>query len=140
MNFLVTGGAGFIGSNLCERLLLEGHSVWAFDDLNDFYTPARKERNLEELRGLGKPFVFVEGSLTKQSDVDRLFSAAHFDQIVHLAARAGVRPSFDDPVLYQEVNVNGTVRILEAARRANIKKLVIASSSSVYGEIGRAHV
>jgi UDP-glucuronate 4-epimerase len=133
MNILVTGGVGFIGANLCERLLLAGHSVWIFDDLNDFYPPSRKRRNLAELTALGKPLTFIEGSLTEPAAVDRLFASAKFDQIVHLAARAGVRPSLEDPILYQEVNVTGTVRILEAARRANIRKLIIASSSSVYG-------
>jgi UDP-glucuronate 4-epimerase len=133
MNVLVTGGAGFIGSNLCERLLLEGHSVWAFDDLNNFYPASHKLQNLAELNALGKPFAFIQGSLTSQSDIDKLFATAKFDQVVHLAARAGVRPSLEDPILYQEVNVIGTVRILEAARRAEIRKLVVASSSSVYG-------
>lgn len=133
MNVLVTGGAGFIGSNLCERLLLEGHKVWTFDDLNDFYSVAKKERNLRELGALGKPFTLIKGSLTDQSSLSAALDAAPFDQIVHLAARAGVRPSLEDPVLYQEVNVTGTVRLLEAARARGIKKVTIASSSSVYG-------
>jgi UDP-glucuronate 4-epimerase len=133
MKVLVTGGAGFIGSNLCERLLLDGHEVWAFDDLNNFYDPARKESNLRELAALNKPFTFVPGNLTDQRSIDELFASAQFDQIVHLAARAGVRPSLEDPILYQEVNVTGTVRILEAARAKKIKKITIASSSSVYG-------
>jgi len=133
MNVLVTGGAGFIGSNLCERLLREGHAVWVFDDLNDFYAPARKLENLEELKALRNSFSFIQGSLTSQTDVEKVFAAAKFDQVVHLAARAGVRPSLEDPILYQEVNVTGTTRILEAARAAGIKKITIASSSSVYG-------
>jgi UDP-glucuronate 4-epimerase len=133
MNFLVTGGAGFIGSNLCERLLNEGHRVWAFDDLNDFYDPARKRRNLSELQPFGDKFQFIQGDLTNQSAVDRALDAAKFDQVIHLAARAGVRPSLEDPVLYQEVNVTGTARLLEAARKRGIKKITIASSSSVYG-------
>ncbi len=133
MNILVTGGAGFIGSNLCERLLSEGHSVWAFDDLNDFYAIAKKERNLRELEALGKPFKLIRGTLTDQRAVDAAMDAAKFDQIVHLAARAGVRPSLEDPILYQEVNVTGTVRLLEAARKRGVKKVTIASSSSVYG-------
>ena len=133
MNFLVTGGAGFIGSNLCEQLLLEGHSVWAFDDLNAFYNPARKEQNLRELEALGKPFHFVKGDLTQPADIDRVFSLARFDQVIHLAARAGVRPSLADPILYQQVNVIGTVAILEKARQCGVGKITIASSSSVYG-------
>lgn len=133
MNFLVTGGAGFIGSNLSEQLLAAGHRVWAFDDLNDFYNPARKQRNLKELQSLGKPFTFVEGSLTDAQAIEDVFGFTQFDQVIHLAARAGVRPSLEDPVLYQEVNVTGTVRLLEAARKRGVKKITIASSSSVYG-------
>src|SRR5437763_15363649 len=133
MNVLVTGGAGFIGSNLCEQLLAAGHRVWIFDDLNDFYSPARKERNLNELQASGKPVTFVRGSLTDARAVEDVFGAAQFDQVVHLAARAGVRPSLEDPALYQEGNVTGTVRLLEAARKRGVKKMTIASSSSVYG-------
>jgi len=132
MNFLVTGGAGFIGSNLCERLLQQGDSVWAFDDLNDFYSPLRKQRNLRELRE-HKRFTFVQGDLRDKNAVEGLFSAGKFDQVIHLAARAGVRPSIEDPVLYQEVNVVGTTHVLEAARSRKIRKVTIASSSSVYG-------
>ena len=133
MNILVTGGAGFIGSNLTEELLAAGHRVWIFDDLNDFYTPARKERNLKELQAPGKPVTFFRGTLTDQRAIDEIFASAQFDQVIHLAARAGVRPSLEDPVLYQEVNVTGTVRLLEAARKRGVKKITIASSSSVYG-------
>lgn len=133
MNLLVTGGAGFIGSNLCERLLAAGHAVWVFDDLNDFYAPARKERNLRELAALGKPLQVIRGDLTDGRAVEEALSAARYDQIIHLAARAGVRPSLEDPILYQEVNVTGTARILEGARKRGIKKVTIASSSSVYG-------
>ena len=132
MNFLVTGGAGFIGSNLCERLLSEGHEVWVFDDLNDFYSPARKERNLKELQRSPK-FRFVKGDLRNRAAVEELFASTRFDQVVHLAARAGVRPSLEEPALYQEVNVVGTTHILEAARSRGVKKVTIASSSSVYG-------
>jgi len=133
MNFLVTGGAGFIGSNVSEQLLAAGHRVWIFDDLNDFYSPARKERNLKELQALGKPVTFIRGNLADARAVEDLFGVAQFDQVIHLAARAGVRPSLEDPVLYQEVNVTGTVRLLEAARKRGVKKMTIASSSSVYG-------
>jgi UDP-glucuronate 4-epimerase len=138
MNVLVTGGAGFIGSNLSEQLLAAGHGVWIFDDLNDFYSPARKELNLKELQSLGKPLNVVRGTLTDARAVEDVFGAAQFDQVVHLAARAGVRPSLEDPVLYQEVNVTGTVRLLEAARKRGVKKITIASSSSVYGVNSKA--
>ena len=133
MNFLVTGGAGFIGSNLCERLLRSGHAVWAFDELNDFYDPKFKRRNLADIEALSLPFQFIKGDITDRIAVEQLFGAVKFDQVIHLAARAGVRPSLADPVLYQRVNVEGTVNILEAARKVGVKKITIASTSSVYG-------
>ncbi len=133
MNFLVTGGAGFIGSHVCERLLQSGHAVWAFDDLNAFYDPQLKRRNLRDLQALARPFEFIHGDLTDRNAVDELLGSVRFDQVIHLAARAGVRPSLEEPALYQRVNVEGTVNLLEAARRNGVKKFVIASSSSVYG-------
>lgn len=133
MNFLVTGGVGFIGSHVCERLLEGGHAVWALDDLNAFYSPAIKRRNLEEIKARGGKFTFVEGDLGDVRLLDELFENGKFGQIIHLAARAGVRPSLEEPELYQRVNVAGTVNLLEAARRHCVKKIVLASSSSVYG-------
>lgn len=133
MNFLVTGGAGFIGSHVCEALLRDGHRVWALDDLNDFYDPQIKRRNLADIQALGKPFTFAPGDLTDAGAVNALFAATKFDQVIHLAARAGVRPSLAQPALYQRVNVEGTVNLLEAARKTGVKKLILASSSSVYG-------
>jgi UDP-glucuronate 4-epimerase len=133
VNFLVTGGAGFIGSHVCERLLTLGHAVWAFDDLNDFYDPQLKRGNLRDLQSLAKPFEFVQGDLTVAGEVEELMGSVKFDQIIHLAARAGVRPSLQQPALYQRVNVEGTVNLLEAARKNGVNKLTIASSSSVYG-------
>jgi UDP-glucuronate 4-epimerase len=133
MNFLVTGGAGFIGSHVCQRLLESGHSVWALDDLNNFYPPELKRRNLHDLQALGKPFEFAHGDLLDRADLEGLFSSVRFDQVIHLAARAGVRPSLEEPALYQRVNVEGTVNLLEAARRHKVRKIIIASSSSVYG-------
>ena len=133
MNFLVTGGAGFIGSHVCERLLHDGHRVWAFDDLNDFYDPAIKRQTLADIAALGRPFTFVHGDLTDARAVNELFAATKFDQVIHLAARAGVRPSLEQPALYQRVNVEGTVNLLEAARKTGVKKITLASSSSVYG-------
>jgi len=133
MNFLVTGGAGFIGSHVCEQLLRDGHSVWAFDDLNDFYDPNLKRANLREIQSLALPFEFIYGDLTDTAAVSELFSSVKFDQVIHLAARAGVRPSIAQPALYQRVNVEGTVNILEAARQTGVKKIIMASSSSVYG-------
>jgi UDP-glucuronate 4-epimerase len=133
MNFLITGGAGFIGSHVCERLLRDGHNVWAFDDLNHFYDPQFKQRNLREIQSLARPFEFVHGDITDVSALDEIFSSVKFDQVIHLAARAGVRPSLEQPALYQRVNVEGTVNVLEAARKSGVKKITIASSSSVYG-------
>jgi len=133
MNVLVTGGAGFIGSHVCERLLAAGHAVWALDDLNAFYDPALKRRNLADIQALHKPFVFTEGDVADRSCLARLFGGVKFDQIIHLAARAGVRPSLEEPALYQRVNVEGTANILEAARAGGVAKLILASSSSVYG-------
>jgi UDP-glucuronate 4-epimerase len=133
MNFLVTGGAGFIGSHVCERLLRDGHSVWAFDDLNDFYDPQFKRANIRDIQSLALPFEFFHGDLCDADAVNEIFSSAKFDQVIHLAARAGVRPSLEQPALYQRVNVEGTVNILEAARKTGVKKITIASSSSVYG-------
>lgn len=133
MKFLVTGAAGFIGSNLSERLLQEGHSVLGFDDLNDFYSTARKEKNIADLEAFGKNFRFFRGDLRDASSVESAVQSEKFDQIIHLAARAGVRPSLAEPALYSEVNVTGTTHLLEAARKQNITKVTIASSSSVYG-------
>jgi len=133
MNFLVTGGAGFIGSHVCERLLHDGHSVWAFDDLNASYDPQLKRRNLRDIQSLAKPFEFVHGDFTDAAALEEIFSSVKFDQVIHLAARAGVRPSLAEPALYQRVNVEGTVHLLEAARTHGVKKITIASSSSVYG-------
>ncbi len=133
MKFLVTGGAGFIGSNLCERLLHQGDSVTAFDDLNSFYNVDFKRRNIAELQALGRDFTFLHGDLADKSSVEEAINSEGFDQIIHLAARAGVRASLEEPALYQQVNIIGTTHLLEAARIKGIKKIAIASSSSVYG-------
>jgi UDP-glucuronate 4-epimerase len=133
VNFLVTGGAGFIGSHVCERLLRNGHAVWAFDDLNNFYDPQFKRRNICEVQALARPFEFIVGDITDRLAVEEVFQSAKFDQVIHLAARAGVRPSLEEPALYQRVNVEGTVNLLETARNAGVGKITIASSSSVYG-------
>jgi UDP-glucuronate 4-epimerase len=137
---LVTGGAGFIGSHLCHRLLGRGDRVTVLDDFNDFYDPARKRENVAglERRGLIDPgapgaFRLVEGDIRDEARVDRLFAEGGFDAVVHLAARAGVRPSLAQPVLYEEVNCVGTLRLLEAARRHGPAVFVFGSSSSVYG-------
>ncbi len=133
-HYLVTGGAGFIGSHVCERLLLQGDRVTVLDDLNPFYNPALKHANLATLteRG-GSRFEFVETDISVRTSVDRALAGRKLDQVIHLAARAGVRPSLLEPALYQRVNVEGTVNLLEAARTAGCRKFILASSSSVYG-------
>ena len=133
MNFLVTGGAGFIGYHVCERLLRDGHAVWALDDLNNFYDPKIKLAHVRDLQTQSKRFTFAQGDLTDRACLDDLLGGVKFDQIVHLAARAGVRPSLEQPALYQRVNVEGTAHLLEAARLNRVKKITLASSSSVYG-------
>lgn len=133
MHFLVTGGAGFIGSHVCERLMKQGHSVTILDDLNDFYPREIKLRNVDDVRATGGEVEFVEGDLTDAALVMEVFNRSKFDQVIHLAARAGVRPSLAEPALYQRVNVEGTVNILEGARKSGVNKLILASSSSVYG-------
>src|SRR5436190_10443149 len=100
MNFLVTGGAGFIGSHVCERLLGDGQGVWVLDDLNPFYEPALKQENIEALSQVGgRRFQFLQGDITNRSAVEATFNATRFDQVIHLAARAGVRPSLEEPAL-----------------------------------------
>ena len=133
MNFLVTGGAGFIGSHVCEQLVRSGHSVWAYDSLDSFYDIQLKRRNLHDLQVLAKPFEFIQGDLADRPALDELFAQVRFDQVIHLAARAGVRPSLEQPALYQRSNVEGTVNLLEAARLNGVSKVILASSSSVYG-------
>jgi UDP-glucuronate 4-epimerase len=131
MRILVTGAAGFIGSHLSERLIARGDDVIGLDNFDAFYARADKERNLAALRASPR-FSFVEGDLRSVQDLGRAF-ASRPDAVVHLAALAGVRPSLADPARYAEVNVLGTVRLTEAARAAGVRRLVFASSSSVYG-------
>jgi UDP-glucuronate 4-epimerase len=133
---LVTGGAGFIGSHLSARLLSGGCRLAILDDLNDYYDPALKRANLEEVRRCGE-FEFVRGDICDAPLVESLMARFSPEAVIHLAARAGVRPSIDQPVLYQRVNVEGTAVLLEAARRHGVQRFVFASSSSVYGAASR---
>lgn len=128
---VVTGGAGFIGSHLCEALLRTAHKVVALDNLDDFYDPAVKRRNLDSARRRDN-FTLVEGDIRDEQLVSDVVSR-DVDVVVHLAARAGVRPSIEQPVLYQDVNVRGTAVVLEACRQHGIDKFIFGSSSSVYG-------
>jgi len=134
MRILVTGGAGFIGSHLVDRLLARGDSVVVVDNLNDYYDPAVKERNISGALA-SDAMTFVRGDILDATLMDRLFTEHRFDVIVHLAARAGVRPSLEQPLLYEEVNCRGTLNLLECARRHDVKRFVFASSSSVYGNV-----
>lgn len=134
MKILVTGGAGFIGSHLVERLLARGDEVTVLDNLNDYYDPAVKRKNIApSLKSAGMNF--IEGDILDTSALDRIFKAVSFDVIVHMAARAGVRPSIQQPLLYEQVNCQGTLNMLEAAKKHKVKRFVFASSSSVYGNV-----
>lgn len=132
MNILVTGGAGFIGSHLAERLLDRGDDVVVVDDLNDSYDPGIKRRNLANA-ARHRGFTFAEGDIRNAGLLDSVGGNRRFDVVVHLAARAGVRPSIANPLLYEQVNCHGTLNVLEMARKRGIRRLVFASSSSVYG-------
>jgi UDP-glucuronate 4-epimerase len=126
---LVTGGAGFIGSHTCERLVARGDELVVLDNFNDFYDPALKRANAALLGGAR----VVEGDIRDRALVSKLFAEGEFDAVVHLAAMAGVRPSVQDPLLYEDVNVRGTLVLLEELRRRPRTRFVFASSSSVYG-------
>jgi len=136
MRVLVTGGAGFIGSHVCERLIRDGHSVVIVDDLNDFYPARSKQENLDSVR-LSGPVVFHHADIRDEAAIGKLFQEHRPDAVIHLAARAGVRPSLEQPLLYESVNVRGTMILLEECRRMEVKKFVFASSSSVYGAANR---
>src|SRR5215216_2804869 len=132
-NLLITGGAGFIGSHLVDRLLTtDVERVTVIDDFNDFYSPSIKRENIRE--HLKDPrYNINEVDIRNRAALGQVFKANNFDCVVHLAARAGVRPSLSEPQLYAETNINGTLNLLELARSSNIKQFVFGSSSSVYG-------
>jgi len=130
MRVLVTGGAGFIGSHLVERLVAEGHQAAILDDFNDFYDPQIKRSNIASVKNDAPVF---EIDLRDDHAVRTLFHNEKFDAIAHLAARAGVRPSIAQPQLYYDTNVSGTLHLLDAARTVGIERFIFASSSSVYG-------
>ncbi|MEA2173246.1 MAG: UDP-glucuronate 4-epimerase [Blastocatellia bacterium] len=132
-NILVTGGAGFIGSHLVDQLLSEeSWRVTVVDDFNDFYAPATKRENIRAHLE-HESYSLVEADIRDRATLDLLFSETEFDCIVHLAGRAGVRPSLTEPLLYAETNINGTLNLLELARAQEVKQFVFGSSSSVYG-------
>ncbi len=130
MRILVTGGAGFIGSHTVDRLLSEGAEVTVLDEFNDYYDPAIKRANVAAFNGNVR---LVEGDIRNRDTVNQTFREGKFDSVIHLAARAGVRPSIDDPELYLNTNIYGTHHLLEAAKQNNVPRFLFASSSSVYG-------
>ena len=130
MRILVTGGAGFIGSHLVEKLLAAGHEVAILDDFNDFYDPQIKRDNIA---AVSKDTVIHHVDLRDSAAVRNVFHREKFETIVHLAARAGVRPSIQYPQLYYDTNVSGTLHLLDAARVTGVERFIFASSSSIYG-------
>ncbi len=136
--FLVTGGAGFIGSHLCERLARTGAQVICLDNFDSYYDPNIKIKNAEEVRRkFPDRFELVIGDIRNPEHLEETFKKNRVDSVIHLAARAGVRPSIAQPLLYQDVNIRGTVTLLEACKAHAVKDFVFASSSSVYGESQR---
>lgn len=130
--YFITGGAGFIGSTLTERLLKEGNKVITIDNFNSYYDPKLKEENIKDFLE-NDNYTLYQGDIRDRSKVREVFNNHKIDVVMHLAAMAGVRPSIEDPILYQEVNGLGTQNILEEAKLHEVKNLVLASSSSVYG-------
>jgi UDP-glucuronate 4-epimerase len=134
---LVTGAAGFIGSHLVERLLCLGHRVVGLDNFDDCYPATIKLDNISALR-TSEEFRLVRGDIRDAALLERLFEESNITVVAHLAARAGVRPSIEQPLLYQDVNIRGTINLLEASRAGGVKQLILTSSSSVYGLSGQA--
>ena len=129
---LVTGGAGFIGSHLCEYLLGSGHKVVCVDNFNSFYDPGIKEQNLSAIMN-NEAFNLEKADIRDKARMAEIFKENNPDLVIHLAAMPGVRPSIKDPFLYYDVNVNGTLTVLETMRLSGVRRMIFASSSSVYG-------
>lgn len=138
---LITGAGGFIGSHVAEALLSRGRTVVGLDNLDSFYSESIKRANLEEVGRTaereGSRFVFVRGDVREERAITALLGEHEVESVIHLAARAGVRPSIADPALYADVNVRGTSSVFEACRKAGVGRVVMASSSSVYGNASR---
>jgi UDP-glucuronate 4-epimerase len=135
-HILVTGGAGFIGSHLCTRLCAAGQRVICLDNFDNFYDPAIKQANAQEaLTAVGATgrLVLRHGDIRDYARLRQLFQEVAIDVVIHLAARAGVRPSIEQPLLYSEVNIQGTLNLLECCREFHVKQFLFGSSSSVYG-------
>lgn len=133
MNILVTGGAGFIGSHLTKRLLSENHKIVVIDNLDPYYSVNDKLDNLKQFKA-NKKFKFINADITDREKMVRIFEKHKFDIVVHLAAKAGVRPSIMNPIGYFKTNVEGTLNLLEACKNIKLKNFIFISSSSVYGE------
>jgi UDP-glucuronate 4-epimerase len=133
---LLTGGAGFIGSHLAEALLRNQSQLSIVDNLDEFYSPAWKEANLDSIRKVG-PFDFFNQDICAMDVLRETFATNRPEVVIHLAARAGVRPSIKQPALYERVNVGGTVNVLELCREFHVSRLIFGSSSSVYGATSR---
>lgn len=131
--YLVTGGAGFVGSHLIDRLLNEGHKVICFDNFDNFYNPIAKWGNVTPHIN-NKNFKFVSGNISDKRSLAKAFCGNEIDAVIHLAAQAGVRPSMQNPLLHYEVNVLGTINLLDLCVQNKVMKMVYASSSSVYGD------
>lgn len=132
---VVTGGAGFIGSHLCTRLCADGHQVTCLDNFDDFYDPAIKKDNLRHLEQVAADRItFQHGDIRHLDDLQSLFRDHPVDAVIHLAARAGVRPSIEQTLLYGEINIQGTLNILECCKAFGVRHVLFGSSSSVYGE------
>lgn len=137
-NILLTGGAGFIGSSLADRLLERQEvSVINLDNFNDFYDSSIKRANIAGVMDLDR-YKLIEGDIRDEDLVNNTFKSFKPDAVIHIAAMAGVRPSIKDPMLYQDVNIRGTMLLLEAARKFGVKRFIFASSSSVYGNLEEA--
>ena len=132
MNYLITGGAGFIGSSLTERLLDDNNKIFVIDNFNDYYDVNLKEKNIQPFLA-NKNYKLYRGDICDRNLVKEIFRQNHIDVVVHIAARAGVRPSLEDPLEYVRSNIEGTINILENMKEFSCKKIVFASSSSVYG-------
>ena len=132
MNFLITGGAGFIGSSLANKLLTQKHKVITVDNFNNFYSPRIKEDNVKH--NINNPdYKLYRIDIESMDKLAEIFDKEEIDMIIHLAGRAGVRPSIEKPVDYIKSNILGTINLLELMKKHNIKKMIFASSSSVYG-------
>jgi UDP-glucuronate 4-epimerase len=132
MSILVTGGAGFIGSTICEKLLRYGKEVICLDNFNDFYDPAIKEQNIRNILDNSR-FTLFRNDILDINKMHEIFKKYNVELVIHLAARAGVRPSINNAGLYSEVNLNGTINLLDCCKNFGVNRFIFASSSSVYG-------